>query len=135
MMWDHVLRVTGDQVESDLLLSSIYGESIRLAGSGDHTVPLLEMTVIPPNIDEQWEPCTIQFDQFTESFDAMRASERQLRRLFHQDLPVDIGGVVMFAQYLEGDVIASPDRDGYHGRAIRFRFTPLRELYANPGGD
>lgn len=135
-MWDRVLAAIAAVCAADDVLISVYGGSMRLAGTGDHRVPLLEFQLIGDGETELWAPCTIQFDQFTKddtAIDGMAqliASEQRLRALYHTDLPVDINGVGMFCEYAGGDVLASPSRDGYYGRAIRFRLTPLRRQYA-----
>lgn len=134
MMWDQVLKRLVATVEQDVVLSGIYGTAMRLAGTGKTfepaAAPILEWTIIGDTESELWSPVIIQFDQWALTLGVVTTSERRLRTLFHQDLPTEYGGVIMWAQYEEGSVLASPDRNGFAGRAIRFRFTPLRERYA-----
>lgn len=132
MMWDEVIRRIATTCAADTVLSGIYGASMRLTGSGEHAVPMLEWMLIGDAEQELWAPMIIQFDQFTTSMGALRESELRLRRLFHVDLPIHLDGVLMFAQYQDGESLAVPDRNGYYGRAIRFRFSPLRRRYAAP---
>lgn len=129
MKWDAVLAAVGATCAADPFLAAIYGSAIRLTGSGAHRVPVLEFMLIADSETELWAPCTVQLDQFTQTLTAQIASERRLRQLFHLETPRDIGGMPMWAQYQDGETLAEPDRDGYFGRAIRFRLTPLRERY------
>lgn len=130
-MWDRVISAAAALAVADPTLMGVYaaGAHVRLAGSGDHRVPLLEYTLIADGIEEQWAPHTIQFDQFTDTLEDLSASEAALRRLFHTELPEDIGGMMMWTEYRDGEPLASPSRDGYYGRAIRFRLTPLGDRY------
>lgn len=130
MQWDNILARVKTALEGDARLVEIFGDAFRLAGSGEHTVPLCEWSLIANTERELWEPCTIQIDLWAPSFDLVADAERVVRRLFHQQLPVDLDGIQCFSQFLDGDTLASPDRDGYSGRAVRFRITPLREIYA-----
>lgn len=132
MMWAEVLKRILSVCSADPVLASIYGTKMRLTGTGDHEVPLLEWMLIGDTEEELWAPCIVQFDQWTKTMGDLALSEGQLRRLFHLDLPAEIGGVLMFSQYQDGDSLAVPDRNGYYGRAIRFRISPLRRRYAAP---
>jgi hypothetical protein len=129
MKWDQVVKVVSDTVTGDTVLLAIYGAKMRYTGTGAHEHPLLEFQFIADAEDELWNPCTLQFDQWTDTLETLRASERRLRRLFHDDMPTTFGGLTMWAQYVDGDTLTMPDRDGYYGRALRFRYTPLREQY------
>ncbi len=129
MKWDQVIRVATAAVLADPVLAGIYGQNVVYLGTARHAVPLLEVMLIADSETELWAPCTLQWDQWCETMDALRASERRLRLLFHQDLPISLGGVGMWVQYVDGAELVSPDRDGFFGRAIRFRYTPLRAQY------
>lgn len=130
MMWDQVLlRIVGI-VTTDAMLAEIYGEHMRMVGSGDFQIPSLEWSLVSDSEQELWAPCVVQFDQWSEDSSAVVRSERRLRALFHQDLPAEFDGLIMTCTYIDGSVLASPDRDGFVGRAIRFQFTPLRSKYA-----
>jgi hypothetical protein len=115
-------------VAADPVLSGLY-PTIRLQGSGDLAPEVLEYALIADSETEQWAPVVLQFDQWCRTMPELARSEQRLRRMFHLDLPATFGAVQMWAQYVDGDSLASPDRDGYFARAIRFRFTPLRDLY------
>lgn len=132
MMWDHVLRRIHAVVQADAFLHSIYGDTMRVAGTSEHIVPALEWSLISDAENELWAPCLIQFDQWHTDLATVANSERRLRSLFHQETPVMYGDILMWAQYEDGSVLASPDRHGFSGRAVRFRFTPLRERYSKP---
>ena len=130
MMWDQVLLRIVAVVRTDTLLAEIYGENMRLASPGQLLIPALEWTVAADSETELWAPCTIQFDQWTRTLAELVRSERRLRALFHTELPAEFDGLIMSCQYLDGTLLAAPDRDDFNGRALRFRFTPLRSRYA-----
>jgi len=129
MRWDHVMQVCREEILADQTLQAIFDDAVRMGGTGDHRVPLIELWLIGDSETELWAACTIQFDFFTKTDDDMVATERRLRQLFHLDIPRPIGGIGMFGEYQDGEVLASPSRDHYFGRAIRFRMTPLRQQY------
>lgn len=132
MMWDHVIRRLLASITEDQILSGIYGDRVRWAAVGnfDSKTPTLEYTLIGDAESELWNPIIIQFDQWAPKMDVVAASERRLRALFHRDLPIVIDGLAMWSQYQDGVTLAAPNRDGFSGRGIRFRFTPIREQYA-----
>jgi len=130
-MWDRVIQAASDMAAADGILINLY-PTMRNAGPGKHSVPLLEHRLIADSEDELWSPVVIQWDQWHESMAAIIAGERQLRLLFHVETQRDYAGIPMWSQYVDAEWIASPDRDGYFGRAIRFRMTPLRERYQHP---
>lgn len=131
MRWDEVLRSVMSVAESSVVLQGIYGEEwIRLSGVREYRVPSLELTLLGDDETELWEPTDIQFDQFTTSMADLVTSERALRTLFDHERPQTIGGTRMWSFYLEGDVLAGPNRDSAEdvfARAVRFRFAPIRE--------
>lgn len=129
MRYDHVIRATMATALADAVLAAIYGDGVRLSGSSRLEVPVLEVTLVSDTEGEQWAPVVLQWDQWVASMADLRASERRLRQLFHLEVPAVIGGVAMWAQYVDGDAIGAPNRDGFFGRAVRFQFTPLRERY------
>lgn len=129
MKWDQMAKHTMAMAKADTTLLGIYGQKIRYAAHGALEIPVLELSTIADGQTELWEPCTIQWDQWVETMDQLRASERQLRRLFISEIPQLIGPVLAFCQYQDGAELDMPSRDNYFGRAVRFRLTPLRELY------
>lgn len=135
MMWDLVLAKAGNLARTDLALAAIYGDAFRLMGSGQSRVPLLEWALIGDDASgELWLSHTVQFDQFVKTMPELVASELALRALFHQDLPINLAGLQTFARYQGGEnlvdaPLATPGRDNYLGRAIRFRLTPLQRQY------
>lgn len=133
MMWDRVIVRLLEQLESDPKIVELFGDRIRMTGSGEAPTPaasILELMLIADSERETDAPCVIQFDVWAPKMEITAAGERRLRQLFNQPLPVDYGEGPMWAQYLDGTTLASPNRDGFSGRASRFRFTPLRERYA-----
>jgi hypothetical protein len=131
MRWPELLREIAAVAAADTDLISVYGTKIRQAGSVDHAVPSLEFMLIADTEEQQWNPHTIQWDQWCATQAELIVSERALQRLFNQDVPVVFGDIMMWAYFLEGAELATPDRDGFHGRALRFRYAPIRERYAD----
>ena len=129
MKWHQVVKVAIDEILADPILAGIYGENVRKMGTGSQLVPGLEWMVIGDAEDELWNPITIQWDQWCHTWEDAVASEQQLRRLFHQDLPISLGGVGMWVQYADRAELSDANRDNFAGVALRFRYTPLRSKY------
>lgn len=136
MMWDRVIEAIRAAILADPVLSQIFGDAVRMATTSaepfNPPAPLLEYTVLTDTEVEQWAPCLIQFDVWSPDVERMLAGERALRRLFTPTMPTSYGEVYMWSEYIDGAVLATPDRNGFNGRGLRFRFSPLREQY-NPG--
>lgn len=133
MMWDRVLASLLLALEADATIVELFDDRIRMTGSGEAPSPkasLLEYMLIADTERETDAPCVIQFDAWAPKMADVVRAERRLRQLFNRQLPEDYGDGPMWAQYVDGSVLASPNRDGFSGRGIRFRFTPLRERYA-----
>lgn len=134
MMWDRVIEALRLTLADDDKIAELFGDRIRMTGSGEAPSPkasMLEYMLIADTERETDAPCVIQFDVWAPKMEDTVAGERRLRQLFNRELPVSFAGESpMWAQYLDGTVLASPDRDGFSGRGVRFRFTPLRERYA-----
>ena len=129
MKWRDVMAAVITTTANDAGIAAIYGSEIRLGGSPDFTAPALRYHLIADAETELFSVVVLQFDQWCRTAAELAASELRLRRLFHRDLPEEFSGLGMWAQYVDGEPLAVPDRDGYFARAIRFRFTPLRDLY------
>lgn len=133
MRWHDVLWIIGQQVAADPDLLTIYGSAMRMSGTQEHIVPSLEWFVVSDRASELWEPCSIQFDQWTDSLEDLVLSEAALRGIFDQAMPVTFtdpsGGrdLVTWCEFTDGASLVGPDRPGYFGRAIRIDFTPLRD--------
>lgn len=131
MIWDDLLERIAVILNADAALSPVFGQNMRMAGTAEHVVPSLEWTLIADREDELWAPHVIQFDIWSDNVEQVIAAERRVRSLFHQDLPVKFGGdLLAWSQYQDGTVLAMVNRDGFAGRALRFRITPLRGQYA-----
>lgn len=133
MMWDRVIARLREVLLADAKIDELFGDRIRMTGSGSAPSPaasLLEYMLIADTERETDAPCVIQFDVWAPTMEQTTAGERRLRQLFNRELPVDYGEGPMWAQYVDGSMLASPNRDGFSGRGVRFRFTPLRERYA-----
>lgn len=138
MKWDVVLDRALDAILAHAVLGPLFGTRVVKAGPWSldalPEMPRLEWTLVADSEDELWAPCIFQFDIWARNEDDLLTGERWLRRLFHQDLPFALGSgdaaITMWGQYTgEKAELATPDRDGFYGRAIRFRFTPLRDRY------
>jgi hypothetical protein len=136
MMWDRVIEAAKAAIQADANLSAIFGDAVRRAAPSttpfEPKVPILEYTIVTDTENELWAPTIIQFDVWSPDVDRLLAAERGLRRLFTPALPRRYGEVFMWTEFVDGAVLATPDRNGFHGRGLRFRFSPLRERY-NPG--
>lgn len=129
MKWHQVVDEVLAVILADAKLTAIYGTSVRRAGASPFAVPVLEWDLIGDSETELWAPCIVQLDQWCTSQADLLRSEQRLRRLLHRELPVTFGSITMWSEYEDGSSLASPDRDGYFARAIRFRFTALRDRY------
>lgn len=129
MKWDYVLDQLTAVVAADAALAAIFGTAFRYQGVGTFTVPLLEQMLVADSETEQWNPMIVQWSGWTRTMADLLTTERRLRVLFHQELPVTIGEMPMWCQFEDAEPLTSPDRDDVFGRAWRFRVTPLRSLY------
>jgi hypothetical protein len=127
--WDYVIAEAVDLAAADAALVGIFGTAMYYAGSRTYAVPSLEHQLITETEGELWNPMIVQWDIWTRTMAETLTAERRLRVLFHQELPITIGGMPMWCQYEDGEGLSTPDRDNVYGRAVRFRFTPLRSLY------
>lgn len=130
MMWDHVMERAIAVIKADGIMDQVVGNSIRMAGTGDLNNPVLEYFLITDLENELWAPFVVQLDLWTKSGQVNRDGERRLKQLFHRDVPYMLADIRMMSRYEDGSVLATPNRSGLHGRGLRFRFTPLREQYA-----
>lgn len=127
MRWDAVIQAVATTLAADPALADIYGTDIVKSGTLEFRVPLLEYTMLSTGMDELWEPMVIQLDQFTRSVADLATSDRRLHSLFDHEEPRLIAGIYMWASFEEGGDLTGPSREGYHGMASRFRFTPVRQ--------
>jgi hypothetical protein len=130
MRWDPVARSMASVIAARPVINGIYGEFVRMAsGSANHRVPLLEYRIITNTEMEQWEPIVIQWDQWTDTYEELVASERELMDVLHREEEVWLGDVMVLTKFLDGAELADPDRQGYFGRAIRFRLVAIADRY------
>jgi hypothetical protein len=133
MMWDQVMKRVMAQLENNATIVAINGTTIRRAGADDQAVPCLEWHLIADTEDELWTPMVVQFDQWVRFPADLITIERELRGLYHQELPVIFNGEFpMFMSWQDGTTLQTPDRSNFYGRAMRFKFTPLRQRLALP---
>lgn len=129
MNWDLFVTAILEEIANTAEIAAIVGSRVILAGSGKWIVPSVEATLIADTEGELWAPFTLQLDVWSKDFEEVRAIERILRRRYHAQLPIPIGELRCWAQYSDGTILASPERDKVYGRALRFTFTPLRAAY------
>ncbi len=132
MMWDAVMERVRDEILANATLVGIFSSAFRMAGTGVQTVPSLEWTLISDLENELWAPMIIQFDLWTKDARSNREAELALRGLYHRDIPRVLADLRVWMEYNDGSQLATPDRSNIIGRAIRFKFTPLRRQYAVP---
>lgn len=132
MMWDHVMAYVQSLLIADAVLEPLFGTNVRKAGVSDLLIPSIEWTLLGDGESELWAPMLVQFDVWTSVAADARTAERRLRSLFHKDTSVTFDAYTVFTSYSDGADLATPDRANHVGRAVRFRFTPLREQYARP---
>lgn len=134
MMWDQVMLRVIEMINADPVLAEIYHGTLQQAGTAAQAVPSIEWILITDIEDELWAPCVIQFDLWNRVAADCRRGEFRLRSMFHSNLQLIIGGdLQIWSQYTDGSMLATPDRSNIIGRALRFKFTPLRRQYALPG--
>ena len=94
MRWHDVLWAISREAQAHPLLAEIYGAAIRMSGTQEHAVPSLEYFIVADSASELWEPCIIQWDQWTTSLEDLVLSEAALRSLFDHALPITmaVGG-------------------------------------------
>jgi hypothetical protein len=127
-----VTRAIGQEAQASATLTLIYGQRIRQRGTRDHEVPSLDYWLVVDTEEEQDAPCIVQFDQYVESYEQLVLSEVELRRLFNHEVQVWIREVFGWVEFESGaDLVESPNRAGFYGRAVRFRFAPLRRMFIN----
>lgn len=132
MIWDDVMERVKTVILADLVLSGIFGENYRKAGVGDLKVPVIEWNLLGNTENELWEPMLVQFDIWTNAAQENRNAERRLRTMFHRPTQFQLEDITMFTEFNDASDLATPNRAGFTGRGIRFRFTPLRQQYALP---
>ena len=130
MRWDAVARATSQKVAEHPVIQGIYGNVVRMASpAARHEVPALEYRIISDSEMEQWVPIIFQWDQWTNTYAELAASERVLYEMFHQEAEVFFGDVMVLTRWLDGMELADPDRQGYFGRAVRFRVVAIADRY------
>ena len=83
--------------------------------------------LVTSGMDELWEPHLIQFSQWTETVGDLATSDRRLHAIFDHEEPMFIEGIYMWSFFEDSSDLQGPEREGYHGMASRFQFTPIRE--------
>lgn len=129
MNWDLVIEGFMAELAAMAAIASRFGDKVQLAGQVEHEVPSVQVHVIADTEGELWAPVTVQVDLFHRRMADILAAEDAIRTRYRAPLPIPIGNLTCWAQFTGGSMLETPSRDKYHGRAIRFTFTPLRAAY------
>lgn len=132
MMWDAVLERAIARIKGNATLAEIFGDNVRMAGTGDLKVPSVEFTLLSDTNNELWAPILVQFDLWTDRAADNRQAERIVLSLFDLRVPGVWDDVMVMSDYVDGSTLASPARSGFSGRGLRFRISPLRQQHAIP---
>lgn len=132
MMWDAVLERAIARIKGNEVLAEIFGDNVRMAGTGDLKVPSVEFTLLSDTNTELWTPILVQFDLWTDKAEENRRAERVMLSLFDLRVPGIWDEVMVMSDYVDGSMLATPARSGFTGRGLRFRISPLRQQYAIP---
>lgn len=132
-MWPDVMERVLAQLKANDTLSTTFGENFRMAAAGSKLeIPCCEYTILTDTNSELWEPMLVQIDLWTHKAQDNRNAERIVRSLLNQRTSVQWDGVTLIAEYMDGAFLAVPDRAGFIGRGLRFRFLPLKQQYSQP---
>jgi hypothetical protein len=128
MRWPDIIEAVVGAISSDELLSQIIGENVFASTDRDLVVPSIAWTVISDVETERFNEITVQLDVFTYRDADLVAVERSLRFLFDHDLPVEIGGIRMWAQLARRSSMFLME-DSTRGSSTDYTFTPIRSRY------
>lgn len=133
MMWDDVMTRVLALLDTNATLHDLFGGKMRMVSEGSKLeVPSLEYTILTDTNAELFEPMLVQIDLWTLRADQNRLAERIVRNLLDQRTSVRWTDVVALSEFTDGAFLSTPDRAGFIGRGLRFRFTPLKQQYAQP---
>jgi hypothetical protein len=140
MRWDDVLEAITNVVTADATLVGIFGTSMRAEVNWtEQAVPGVGYRIAADSSTELWEPCVVEMNAWTDTFEDLAAAERRLRALFDHAVHTKLGGVdglYCYSQFTDGtpgDTTAGPDRSDFYGRVLRFRISPIREALQREG--
>jgi hypothetical protein len=145
MMWDEVLPLWVDLLEADAALVAELGTDkngqtpIYQAQSSRavHTPSVEYSTPYSDLEEENFNPFSIQVDVFARqkaprsAQGVAAAIERHIREITHRDTARELGGYRLWMQYIDSGEIPYPADSAVIHRRIDFRFTPLRDKYAD----
>lgn len=129
MRWPAVVGAVLAELGADLTLAEIFGAEVYKSGDRDLSAPSLEYTVVSDVETERFNPIRIQFDVLVRTDADLVAAEVRLRALFHHDLPTEIGGLTMWAEYSGSRMDLQGLPDGIRGSSTDYFFTPVRTRY------
>ena len=134
MMWDVVLPIWLDLLEADAeLIADLGGSYIYPAQAARPVrIPSVEYTLPFSDMEEEnFNPFTVQVDYWARGVPKAAAIERRIREITHRDTAREIGGYRMWTQYEDSRSHEYPAELGVVHRSLDFRFTPLRDMYAD----
>jgi hypothetical protein len=134
MMWDEILPLWLALLEADaVLIAELGGFHIYPAQSARPVrIPSVEYTLPIIDIEEEnFNPFTVQVDYWARGVPKAAAIERQIRAITHRDTAREIGGYRMWTEYVDSRSHQYPAELGVVHRSLDFRFTPLRDMYAD----
>lgn len=129
MRWHILVPILLSIIETDSVLSGVFGSAIFESGDRDLEVPSLEWARISDSETERFNPIRLQFTIFTRNNADKVAAELRLRRLFHRDVPQRLGGIQLWTQLAGASHPVEGLVDGIKGSTLDFLFTPVRDRY------
>lgn len=126
--WVGVLNTLSDDPE----LQGVVGTAIYLNGEREIELPSLTALLVTNEEMELDAPADWQFDAYGATLGQVVTMEKALMRLLHREGTRDIGGVLMFSEFIEGRTMNGPEPDRFYRRSLDFRFTPARSRYYRP---
>lgn len=132
MMWDQVMERVLAMLQANETLAGLFDDHFQMAGSSQLKIPSVEYTILSDVNVEIWSPMLVQIDVWTKKAEDSRNAERIIRSLLDQRTSVQWDGVTVIASYTDGAFLSTPDRAGFIGRGLRFRFSALRQQYSQP---
>lgn len=132
MMWDQVMERVLALLQANEHLTAIFADKFQMAGSSQLKIPSVEYTILSDANSEIWVPMLVQFDLWTTKAGDNRVAERIVRSILDQRTSVQWDGVTVIASYTDGAFLSTPDRAGFIGRGLRFRFSALKQQHSQP---
>lgn len=133
MMWGTVVEKLLSYLQTDASMIALTGADddglahiYKNRSRVDIQIPSVAYAVLASTVDENEAPVSIQWDVWAQTPEQMDGIELRLFQLMHRDLPIDIGGLLMWSMFLTRFDFADDDQSVYHS-AVEYRYTPARE--------